>query len=98
MGPLVIGIGFGLNGLIGADHGAHTAADASVLYFCFLPDSNKGTKLAGAFAAGGNIQTGHALPSIGKIDCLGGAHCGAPAAQGAAVFPVGNDPGQVYMG
>ena len=94
--PGIVGIRLRRNGFIGADSGAHAAADAAVGRFGALPDTRKGAVFAAAFLFK-DIKLGHPLPPVGQVDGLLGAHGSALAAQGAPVFTVLDNPLQVNV-
>ncbi len=62
-----------------------------------LADADKGAVVVAACLLE-DIQLRHALPPVGQINGLVRADGGAAAAEGAAVFPVLDDPGQIVVG
>ena len=94
--PGIIGIRCRRNCLIGADRGAHAAADAAVGRFGALPDTCEGAVFAAAFLFK-DIKLGHPLPPVGQVNGLLGADGSALAAQGAPVFTVLDNPLQVNV-
>ncbi len=63
-----------------------------------LPDAGEGPVFAAALVTVQDSRLRHALPPVGQIDRLVRADGGAAAAEGAAVFPVFDDPGQIEVG
>jgi len=95
--PVVIAVGLGADGLIGADHGAHTAADATMIDIGALADTGKGTAVVTTFFLQ-DVELWHALSAVGQIDGLGRADGSAAPAKGAAILAVFDDPGQIVIG
>ena len=93
---MLIGIGNGLDSLVRADHGAHGATYAGVGHVLFLTNPHKGTVFVTPFLLE-DVKFRHPLSSIGEVDGLFGANCGAVAAEGTSVFAVLDYPGQVSV-
>ncbi len=93
---MLVGIWHRYNGLVGADHGAHGAADTGVGHVLFLADTYKCTVFVAAFLLE-DVKFRHPLSSIGEVDGLFGADCGTVAAEGTSVFAVLDYPGQVSV-
>jgi hypothetical protein len=91
---MLIGVGNRNYGLIGTDHGAHGTPDTGVSHTLLLANTNKGAVLIATFLLE-DVKLWHPLASIGEINGLFGAYCSAVATEGASVFAVLDDPGQI---
>ena len=95
--PGIIGVRFRSNGFVGADSGAHAAADAAVCRFGALTNTRKGAVFAAPFFLK-DIKFRHPLAPVSQINCFLGADRGTSAAQGTPVLAVFDDPLQVKVG
>jgi hypothetical protein len=82
--------------LIGADHGAHAAADAAMFHIGALAYPDKSAVVVAPFV-GQHLQLRNTLPAVAQVEALLGTYRGALAAQGAPVLPVLDDPGAVEI-
>jgi len=96
-GARIVGVRHRTDGLVRADMGTCAAADAAMFEVGSLADTAEGAELTASFGAVQD-KTRQTLPTEGQIDSLGRAGGSAAAAQGAAVFPVIDDPGKVVIG
>jgi hypothetical protein len=63
----------------------------------FLPDADESTVFTAPLVAQ-DIEVGHALAPVGQVQALLGADTGTVTAEGAAVFTMLDDPGQIVIG
>ena len=93
---MLVGVGNGLDRLVRADHGAHGAAYTGIGHVLFLTNTDKGTVFVATFLLE-DVEFRHPLSSVGEVDGLFGANCGAVAAEGTSIFAVLDYPGQVSV-
>jgi hypothetical protein len=94
--PGIIGVRFRSNGFVGADSGAHAAADTAVCRFCALANAGKSAVFAASFFLE-DIKLRHPLAPVGQKNGFLGADSGTIAAKGTPVLTVLDNPLEIKV-
>ena len=93
---MLVGIWNRFYSFVRTDYGAHGTADTGVGHVLFLTNTHKSTVFIAAFLSE-DVKFWHPLSSIGEVDSLLWANCGAVATESTSIFAVLDYPGQVSV-